>query len=89
MLDEEESDGDINIVGLGRSSGFGVDGDTHMFGPGKSSAFGHVDGDMNVVGLGRSSGLCTLVKKQTCWDFTIRQFQRTEFQQSCNYSVSR
>ena len=57
LPDEEESDGDMNVGGPGRSSGFGVDGDTHMFGPGRSSGFGHVDGDKNVVGLGRLSGL--------------------------------
>ena len=57
LPDEEESDGDVNVGGRGKPSGFGLDGDTHMFGPGRSSGFGHVDGDMNIVGLGRSPGL--------------------------------
>ena len=55
--EEDVSDGDMNVVGPGRTSGFGVDGDAHMFGPGRSSGFEHVDEDMNVVGRGRSCGL--------------------------------
>ena len=35
LPDEEESDGDMNVGGPGRSSGCGVDGNTHMFGLGR------------------------------------------------------
>ena len=57
LLDEEESDGDMNVGGPGKSSRFGVDGDTKMLRPGISSGFGHIDGDMNIDGLGKSYGL--------------------------------
>ena len=53
--EEEDSDGDMNMIGPGRSSGFGVDGDTHMFGPGRSPGLGHTDEESNMLGLHRSS----------------------------------
>ena len=46
---EEEIGGEMNLVGPGWSSGYGVDEDTGMFGPGRSSG-------MNLVGPGGSSG---------------------------------
>ena len=49
LPEEEERDGEINMDGLGRSSGLGyVDGNMNMAG------LGYVDGDMNVFGPGRS-----------------------------------
>ena len=37
LPDEEEIGGEMNLVGPGGSSGYGVDEDTGLFGPGKSS----------------------------------------------------
>ena len=52
--DEEEIGGELNLVGPGGSSGYGVDEDTSMFGPGRSSSFGQLDEDMNNDGLGQA-----------------------------------
>ena len=49
LPDEEEIGGEMNLVGPGGSSGYGVDEDTGMFGPGRSSG-------MNLVGPGGSPG---------------------------------
>ena len=59
------------------------DGDIHMVGPGVLSGFGHVDGTcikcldlgmltekLHTVDLGSHPDLSTLMKNQTCWDFT-------------------
>ena len=49
LPDEEEIGGEMNLVGPGGSSGYGVDEDTGMFGPGRTSG-------MNLVGPGGSPG---------------------------------
>ena len=52
--DEEEIGGEMDLVGPGGSSGYGVDEDTSMFETGRSFGYGHVHGDVKDDGLGHA-----------------------------------
>ena len=54
VLDDEELDGDMSLMGTGGISGYGADGDTRMFGSGRSSGYGYDYGDMNEDGLSQA-----------------------------------
>ena len=48
LLEDEESDGVMNVLGPGRPPGLGyVDGYLNMFVPGRSLGLGSVDGDLS------------------------------------------
>ena len=54
VLDDEELDGDMSLIGTGGLSGYGADGDTRMFGSWRSTGCGHDYGDMIEDGLSQA-----------------------------------